>query len=84
MGTNPIDVRIIPPDLSGSDIARMAVIGTLSLVPVVLAIIMQKASLRQAIVMHASHYGGEVCSGLAEFFGDRAAVCKTVYNVARM
>jgi hypothetical protein len=84
MATEPLDVRIIPSEMSGSDWGRLVMIGAISLAPVALAILMQKPALRQAIVMHASHHAGEACSALAEFFGNKAAACKTVYNVARM
>jgi hypothetical protein len=84
MGTDPIDVRILPSELSRADVGKLVIVGVISIAPVVLAVLMQKAALRQSIVMHASHYGGEVCSNLSEFFGNKAAEFKTVYNVARM
>lgn len=80
----PLDVRIIPSDLSGKDVGRLVVFGAISLAPMVLAILMQKSALRQSIIMHASHYGGEICSAQADWWATAAAKCKTVYNVARM
>jgi hypothetical protein len=84
MATEPLDVRIVPRDLGKGEVGKLLLISAISLAPVVLAILMQKSALRQSIVMHASHYGGEICSAQAEFWASKAAQCKTVYNVARM
>lgn len=82
--SKPLDVRIVTAELTKGDVKKLVFVGLMSIAPVALAILMQKAAMRQAIVMHTSHYAGEVCSNLAEFFAGKAADCKTVYNVARM
>jgi len=80
----PIEVKIIPAELDKGMAGRLIFVGIMSLAPVVIAIVMQKPALRQAIVMRTAHYSGEFCSAQGEFWNDLAAKSKTVYNTARL
>lgn len=80
----PLDVRIVPAEIDSKTVRSLVFVGIMSIAPVAIAILMQKASLRQSIIMHASHYGGEICSAQSELWASAAARCKQAYNVARM
>lgn len=56
----------------------------ITVLPVALAILMQKPALRQALVMKATHFGKEFCAWQGEFWNGAAANCATAYNKARM
>jgi len=82
--SKPVEVKIIPADLDKGMVGRLVFVGLMSLAPVVIAILMQKPALRQAIVMRTTHYSGEFCSRQGEFWNGMAAKSKQAYNAARL
>lgn len=59
-------------------------ITALSILPVALAIIMQKPALRQAIKMHTFHMTKEVCQNIADSFQVLATKSAQAYQNAQL
>jgi hypothetical protein len=56
----------------------------ITVVPVAIAMLIQKPALRQAIVMRTSHYAKEFCQWQADFWQSLATGAAQTYNKARM
>jgi hypothetical protein len=56
----------------------------ITVLPVAIAILMQKPALRQAIVMRTNHIGKEFCQIQADFWSKGAATFATAYNKAKL
>lgn len=52
--------------------------------PVALAILMQKPALRQSLVMRTTHFGKELCRNQADLWTKLGDSCAQAYNKARL
>lgn len=80
--TNPMHVALRtgkPPSMK--DLIGITLISVL---PIAIAVLMQKPALRQMLVMRSFHYGKEVCHGMADALNKAGDMCSTQYNKARM
>lgn len=55
-----------------------------TLIPVAIALLMQKPALRQAVAMRTAHASKVFCQGQADFWQGLATRSAQVYNKARM
>lgn len=56
----------------------------ITVIPVAIAIIMQKPALRQAIAMRTYSLGNKICRTQADMWNNLASICSTHYDIARM
>lgn len=61
---------------------RAAIVITV--VPVGIAILMQRPDIRQAMAMRAAHYARLFCQGQADFWQSLATASAQAYNKARL
>lgn len=69
-------------DKSGAKQLRDALIVTL--IPVAIALLMQKPALRQALAMKSAHYARRFCQAQADFWQSMATGAAQAYNRARL
>lgn len=77
----PVWIRTVRDEGLIKDLAPALLI---TLIPVAIAILMQKPALRQAIMMRAAHVSKSFCQSQADLWQSWATKSAQVYNKARM
>jgi len=80
--SEPIWIRTVRDDASLFKDLGPAILITL--IPVAIALLMQKPALRQAVVMRTAHASKVFCQGQADFWQGLATRSAQVYNKARL
>lgn len=78
----PVWFRTVRDD--SSLVKELAPALLMTLIPVAIALLMQKPALRQAIAMRAAHASKSFCQGQADFWQDMATRSAQMYNKARL
>lgn len=78
---NPVRVTMNPPEVKPG---RLILMVAVSVLPVAIAILMQRSDLRQAIVMRATHATKAICQRQADFWQTMATRSAQAYNEARL
>lgn len=77
----PVYVALSTSKPSMKDFVLMTLV---TIVPVAIAILMQKPALRQSLVMRATHLGKEFCHLQADMWNKAGDSCAVAYNKAKL
>jgi hypothetical protein len=78
---HPIWMAVVPQKPKAKD---MLIVTLFSIAPIAIAVLMQKPTLRQAIVMRSCHLSKNVCQEMADFWQILATKSAQAYQKAQM